>query len=427
MLESLASHLQASRWHVAFSGGLDSTVLLHRLVQLSRRQPLPPLHAIHIHHGLQAAADAWPAHCQAVCDSLGVPLTVIRVQVPPGASLEQAARQARYHAFESLVDAGDVLLTAQHRDDQAETLLFRLLRGAGVRGLAGMPCERALGQGALVRPLLGESRRQLEAYALAHGLLAIDDPSNADLNFSRNYLRHQAIPLLEQHWPQAQAALARSGEHLREALELLEDLAAQDLRAADEHGPFEWLHVPSLALAPLRSLSAARQRNALQSWLAPRTRLPDARHWRGWEALRDASEAATPSWVLADGEVQRGAERIWWLAGQWRKPVHGPVAWDQPTKALCLPGNGRVELAGPVPTGILQIAYRRGGEVLDQPGRGRRDLKRLLNENGLPGFARSRLPLLWVDGQLHAVANLPLSASAVQLHWLPPTNEQRLR
>ena len=121
---------------MAFSGGLDSTVLLHLLADLAQHHRLPPLSAVHIHHGLQAAADAWPEHCQAFCDALGVPLQVLRVQVPAGASLERAAREARYGAFARLTASGEVLLTAQHRDDQAETLLFRLLRGAGVRGLS---------------------------------------------------------------------------------------------------------------------------------------------------------------------------------------------------------------------------------------------------------------------------------------------------
>lgn len=147
LLQSLAPWRNAPAWHIAYSGGLDSTVLLHLLVDLAKTQPLPPLRAIHVHHGLQAAADAWPAHCQAVCDAAGVALRVMHVQVLPGASLERAARDARYQAFAEAISPGELLLTGQHRDDQAETLLFRLLRGAGVRGLAGMPAQRPLGAG----------------------------------------------------------------------------------------------------------------------------------------------------------------------------------------------------------------------------------------------------------------------------------------
>ena len=138
LLHTLADWRNAPAWHIAFSGGLDSTVLLHLLASLAKIENLPPVSAVHVHHGLQAAADAWPSHCQSVCDSLGVPLRVMRVQVSEGASLERAAREARYQAFMQVLGGGEVLFTGQHRDDQAETLLFRLLRGAGVRGLAGI-------------------------------------------------------------------------------------------------------------------------------------------------------------------------------------------------------------------------------------------------------------------------------------------------
>ena len=155
LLQALAPWREAGGWCVAFSGGLDSTVLLHLLAQLARSEALPALSALHVHHGLQAAADGWPAHCQAVCRSLGIPLRVERVQVAVGGSIEQAARDARYRAFQANLGEGQVLLTAQHLDDQAETLLFRLLRGAGLRGLAAMPASRPLGGGRLCRPLLG--------------------------------------------------------------------------------------------------------------------------------------------------------------------------------------------------------------------------------------------------------------------------------
>ena len=139
LLQTLAPWRNASAWHIAFSGGLDSTVLLHLLADLAKHQSLPPLQAIHVHHGLQVAADAWPAHCQAVCDAAGVSLRIMPVQVQAGASLERAARDARYQAFAEAIAPGELLLTGHHRDDQSETLLFRLLWGAGVRGLTGMP------------------------------------------------------------------------------------------------------------------------------------------------------------------------------------------------------------------------------------------------------------------------------------------------
>ena len=427
LLQALAPWRNAPAWHIAFSGGLDSTVLLHLL---ANTEHLPPHKAIHIHHGLQAAADAWPSHCQSICDRLGVPLHVMHVHVQPGASLERAAREARYQAFAEVVGAGEVLLTGQHRDDQAETLLFRLLRGAGVRGLAAIPMHRPLANGHLVRPLLDASRAELEAYAHEHQLTWIEDPSNADPRFSRNYLRHRVFPLLTERWPQAVSSLARTAEHLSEAQGLLDELAQMDLHAADQSSPFPWLPLPSLALAPLRELSDARQRNVLRHWLTPLTRLPDSDHWASWYSLRDAKRDAQPLWRLADGELHRCAERIWWVPAAWSDFSDASVSWPQPQNPLELPGNGRLEFVGQPPEGPLEIRYRQGGEIVEVPGRGRRDLKRLLNESGLPGFMRGRLPLLYQGEQLLAVPTLaglwPDSTGDWQLHWMPQTCDQGL-
>lgn len=429
-MSSLEPWRNAAHWHIAFSGGLDSTVLLHLLATLANTESLPALSAIHIHHGLQAAADAWPQHCQAVCDALAIPLQVERVTVKGGASLERAARDARYAVFSSLAQSNDVLLTGQHRDDQAETLLFRLLRGAGVRGLGAMPRQRTVGQGTLVRPLLDVSRAELKGYAQAHQLRWIEDPSNQDRQFSRNYLRHQVMPVLTERWPQAQASMARSAAHLREAQGLLDELAQIDLAEAETTHEFAWLGVPSLALAPLAALSDARQRNALSHWLEPLTRLPDADHWSGWINLRDATTDASPMWRLADGELHRSAGRVWWLSGHWlRMPVIG-ADWQTPTSALRLPDNGGVMLRGHAPTGPLRIAYRQGGEVMQLAERGSRDLKRLLNERAVPAFVRGRLPLLFRGEQLLAVANLSGLAGQMDegwtLHWQPTDEDQGL-
>lgn len=429
LLTALSPWCAAPGWCVAFSGGLDSTVLLHLLVSLSRRMVLPPVRAVHVEHGLQAAASAWPAHCQQVCAALGVPLRVRAVQVAPGASLERAAREARYAAFTDELGAGELLLTAQHRDDQAETLLFRLLRGAGVRGLAAMPASRPLGRGHLLRPLLTASRAELEAYAAAHQLQWVEDPSNGDVQYSRNYLRQRVLPLLTQRWPQAATSMARTAEHLREAQDLLDDLARLDLAHLNEPARFAWLGLPSLPLAPLLALSAARQRNLLRYWLAPMTAMPDSDHWAGFESLLMAGGDALPVWRLAGGELHRADGRLWWLAGAW---LQTPAAVDLPLTGdeLQLPGNGCLRLLGAVPAGPLRVAYRQGGECMSIAGRGSRDLKRLLNESGLPAFARARVPLLLCAERVLAVANLPGLDGPVQgdwqLQWQPPMSDQDL-
>ncbi|MFP6797765.1 MAG: tRNA lysidine(34) synthetase TilS [Pseudomonas sp.] len=428
--DALQPWRSAPGWCVALSGGLDSTVLLHLLASLAQREALPPLSAIHVHHGLQASADNWPAHCRALCAALSVPLQVEFVRVAPGASLEQAARDARYAAFTGRLGADELLLTAQHRDDQAETLLFRLLRGAGVQGLSAMPVSRALGAGQLVRPLLNCSRDELLAYAREHTLSWVEDPSNADERFSRNYLRRQVLPTLLGRWPQAATNMARSAAHLSEAAQLLDELAQQDVAAAEVFGEFAWLPLPVLALPVLCSLSEPRQRNALRYWLRPLTAMPDSEHWAGWQALRDAAQDAVPVWKLAAGELRRGDERLWWLAGDW---LCSPVSVNvtvQGNQHVLLPVNGSVRIDGQLPAGNWQLGYRQAGDQILLPGRGHRDLKRLFNELRVPAFVRNRLPLLRLDNQVVAVANLPSMQGAVdgswQLHWQPPTNDQGL-
>ncbi|GHS83475.1 hypothetical protein PAGU2196_43090 [Pseudomonas sp. PAGU 2196] len=326
-----------------------------------------------------------------------------------------------------MLGPGEVLFTGQHRDDQAETLLFRLLRGAGLRGLTAMPAQRPLGQGSLARPLLAIARQQLHAYAQAQGLTWIEDPSNSDTAFARNYLRGEVLPVLQQRWPQASQNLARCAAHLGEAQGLLDEVAQADLAKAEEGAAAAWVGLDSLALAVLAALSPARQRNALQYWLSHRTRLPDARHWAGWADLRDAAADAQPTWRLADGRLLRSNGRIWWLSGDWLQAPQGEFAWADSACELALPGNGSVRLTAPKPLAGLTVRYRQGGEVLELAGRGRRDLKRLLNELQVPPFMRSRLPLLYQGERLLAVANLPaLGQADCQLHWQLPTNAQGL-
>ncbi|TWI55501.1 tRNA(Ile)-lysidine synthase [Pseudomonas duriflava] len=424
--DALAPWLKAPCWHVAFSGGLDSTVLLHIVAYLARQGASPALQAIHVHHGLLGVADTWVVACQRTCEQFQVPLVVEHVRVDQKASLERAARDARYAALSAYVEAGDIVLTAQHRDDQAETLLLRLLRGAGVKGLASMATSRRLGSGFLVRPLLNVPRAELLAYAQAEGLNWVEDPSNAQTVQDRNYLRHEIIPRLQVRWPGVTTNLARSAEHMAEALEILDERAYDDVAQAQRSNVWPWLDLPSLDLETLKTLSEARQRNAIRYWLQAYTRMPDTNHWAGWHALRDASASATPAWRLEQGEVQRGAGRIWWLPAAWLKvQPSGTLSFDQQNR-LSLGANGWVELQGKKPAGHLQVRYRQGGEIMYAPRRGHRDLKRLLNERQVPAFLRARLPLLFCDDNLVAVANLEGLDSAPdkswRLVWYPSTN-----
>ena len=253
---TLAALPPARRYYVAFSGGLDSQVLLHALAQL-RRELAAPVAAVHIHHGLSPNADRWAAQCDAACAALAIPCEVRHVQArhAAGESREAAARAARYAAFAQILDTDDMLLTAHHQDDQAETLLLMLLRGAGVAGLAGMPAWRGLGRGRLARPLLSLSRQTLRDYALRCGLRWIEDESNFDTSLHRNFLRHEVLPRLREAWPAADRTLARSAAHLGEATELLAELAAGDVTALAGGA------AGTLAVGGLVTLSPARARN----------------------------------------------------------------------------------------------------------------------------------------------------------------------
>lgn len=418
--QALEPWLTAPAWHVALSGGLDSTVLLHLLVELRRMRPTPPLRAVHVNHQLHPDAGNWACHCETLCRQWAVPLRIVSVDVAGGASLEAQARKARQQAFAAHTGAGEVVIAAQHRDDQVETLLFRLFRGAGVRGLVGMQPARRLDAGWLVRPLLDIGRDELESHARAYGLVWVEDPSNHDLRFARNVLRHDVLPQIYRHWPSASVSIARAASNLSEADSLLAELAHQDLQQASADEPLPWLQVPNLALAPLGALSEPRQRNALRMWLTPYARLPDRLHWAGWQALRDAAADAQPRWRLADGEVQRAGGRIWFVAPRWQAaPV--PIVWPGGVQALQLPDNGVVERTPRWVGGEFEIRYRSGGERMRLEGRGGRDLKRLLNEQGWPPFLRKRVPLLYRNGELVAVANMhPLIDGIPALRWTPP-------
>jgi tRNA(Ile)-lysidine synthase len=250
----------AWRLCAAFSGGLDSTVLLHCLVSL-RAQLGFELTALHVHHGLQPSADAWAGHCTALCAAWGVPLTLERVAVVSAdKGLEAAARDARRHAFAA--QPADAILLAQHRDDQAETFLFRLLRGAGTRGLAAMrPVTHSPAGPDLWRPLLDTPRTEILAYAKAHALSWVDDPSNDDVAYARNFLRLSILPVLTARFPAASAILARTAEQMAEDAQLLDELAALEAAdACDAEG--------GLSCVRLAALSPARARNLLRWWLA---------------------------------------------------------------------------------------------------------------------------------------------------------------
>lgn len=396
----------ASRLIVAFSGGLDSHVLLHAAAAL-RGEGFPELRAIHVHHGLNPRADAWAQHCGQVCEGLGVTLQVIPVDASPaeGESPEAAARRARYRVLEAALMPGDGLLTAHHQRDQGETLLLQLLRGAGPAGLAAMPRWQPLGDGWHGRPLLEFSRDTLEAYARDHGLAWIEDDSNRDTRFDRNLLRERIMPRLRDRWPSLDQTLARAAAHQAESLGLLGDLARQDLETL--RGEF----TGTLSVSALKGLRPARQRNALRFWLMEKG-LPLPSQARLQSVLDDVLSArpdTNPRVAWAGGEIRRYRDALHALAPPGEHDPGQRLDWDGRSE-LTIPSLGLLltpdwlasQGVTPAPGESLVVAFRQGGETLRVRGQ-TRVLKKLMQERGVPPWARDRLPLVYRDGELLAV------------------------
>ncbi len=398
---------------VAYSGGLDSTVLLHLLWQLRSAGLLTaPVRALHVHHGLQAAADHWLEHCRQCCLQWHVPFTGLRVNAAAssGESPEAAAREARYQAYAQQLQEDEVLVLAHHSDDQAETLLLRLMRGSGVAGLAGMPDARALATGTLLRPLLGLRRQELECYAQHHALRYVEDPSNADHRYDRNFVRAEILPRLQQRWPAASASLVRSAELLQEAEELLQALAALDLLAAVQQFPNR------LSLAGLRQLSPARQKNLLRYWLGQQ---PAA--LAGAKLSFQLLQRCVHELIMPDSDDY---VRIEWGEGASARALHryrgtlylllplpaAPAAcsWN-PRSPLQLPAplgslhwdmSSEISMASLLP---LQLRFRSGSERVSKVDGHHQSLKNYCQVRGIPPWLRDLVPLLYHGQELTAI------------------------
>ena len=402
-----------TRWWVAYSGGCDSHVLLHWLARQRDRLSGCRLAVVHVNHGLHPDAEHWAVHCRQVCDALALPLTVFEVDARPGDGIspEAAARTARYQALSSLLDKHSVVLTAHHQRDQAETLLLQLLRGAGPQGLAAMPVSTRLAVGRLWRPLLNLSQQQLRGYADYHQLNWIDDPSNAETQADRNYLRHEILPRLTARWPAAETTLARSARWCGEAMMLTDTLATADLDQCREPAPDQ------LNITGLQQLDDRRRRNALRYWLRSLTiPLPDENRLQRIvvEAV-DSADDRQPLIGWAGYELRRFGGRLYVLKAL-PDFKSDPVCWSEPDRPLTVPGIGQLmlvsQIEGPrldiacVRSARLSIRFRQGGEQFRPVGdRHSRSLKKWLQTAKIPPWQRNRLPLLYLDDTLAAVAD----------------------
>lgn len=413
MLAALADWPGVNRYLVAFSGGMDSTVLLHAMAAFARARRGLGLGAVHVHHGLHPDADAWTRHCRNMCESLGVGLNVYYAQVPvsSGESLEAAARHARYQLLTKCMQPNDALLMAHHGDDQLETVLMRLMRGAGVEGLAGIPAAREIGPGRLLRPFLNMPRKALGDYARAHALEWLEDPSNEDSRFDRGFLRNEIAGPLARRWPAAVVNVSRCAEHVSAAATLLADLAREDIRRA--HGPGS-----TLDLDRLKGLSPARVRNLLRHWIRDAGfQMPStARLDSVATTLMGAAHDAEPVVAWEGAEIRRHRGLLYIMPPLPPVPRGWQVTWDAGS-SLLLPGRaGRLSVAPAARGGIdaqrlaagnITVRFREGGERLRPMGdRHHRTLRNLFQERGVVPWMRERVPLVYLDGCLLAVADL---------------------
>lgn len=408
----------SARLWAAYSGGLDSIVLLHLLSRLRERGRLPAIGALHVHHGLQALADDWAAHCAAQCQRLGVGLQVLRVRIDPAdpSGPEAAARRARYDALRAAMGEAEVLATAHQLDDQAETFLMRALRGSGQRGLAAMRPLQRFGPGWLWRPLLGRSRAELEAYARQHRLAWIDDPHNADPRYERSWLRQQLTPLMRQRWPAATLNLARSAALSAEADGLLGELAAIDDRACAAGG--------GLSCSAVLALSPARRRNLLRARIDA-LGLPPPPHavLLRLDDLLLARRDAMPLLHWPGGELRRYRDLLWMMPPLPDEPGRWQAHWNGRGVLQLPPGCGEIESSDGQGRPV-QVRFAAGGEGLVMHAGGpRRPLKNLFQEQAVPPWQRRRTPLIYVGDELCWVGGLPLAGGAdaflAGLRWRP--------
>lgn len=450
LLERVAAVLgrhvrRGDRLVAGLSGGIDSVVMLDLLHRASKKMRFE-LAALHVNHQLNPAAVKWARFCRAYCGELKVRLRVVKVQVLREASLEGAARKARYAAFAQV--PADFVALAHNLDDQAETLLLQLFRGAGVKGVSAMPVLRIGDRGlriekafdrrselnrnarssAVLRPLLEVSRAEIEAYAASRKLKWVNDDSNADTAFDRNFVRHRLLPVIAERYPGYRKTLARASRNFAEAADLLDELAHIDIDSGS----------PRLKVAAVRALSVARAKNALRYFLAGHgVTMPNEA--RLVECVRQVHASRGSRLVIDlgafqlrgfDGELQlvtKAPPTAPDLCRTWQGEARLPVP-ELNTTLVMKKGRGTGISLEKLQSAPVTVRLREGGEHLRLDAkRPRRSLKNLLQEARLPPWLRERLPLLFCGESLVYVPGIGIDVSfsaragepAVEPHWEP--------
>lgn len=401
--QQLLSHTLSKNFLVAYSGGLDSHVLLHLMAAISQSTDLS-VRAMYVNHGLQKEADSWSEHCQNTCNALSIPFESEKLNLEKGTgeSVEALARNARYQALERSLQKDEVLLTAHHQNDQAETLLLQLFRGAGVDGLASMPIVSNFGLGLHIRPLLGFSRESLDTYAKTHQLDYIEDPSNQDVRFDRNYLRQKIVPQLISRWQGLNKVLSRVANIQAETKALLDEFAAQDLSS------LQTVDKNKISIAAFNKLSKPRQTLVLRYWIKQQGFLAPSnkkiQHF--FSDVLQAQDDAMPILAWQGAEIRRYQDDIYIMRPLSEHDNQQVISWDI-SLPLFIPEMG-ITLHPDTIKGFLRgandpvtVRFRQGGEKIFMSEMGKYiTLKKLFQREGVPPWKRSRLPLVYVGETL---------------------------
>ncbi len=398
------------RFIVAYSGGIDSHVLLHSVgAYLGAERDR--LLAVHVDHGLHKDSEQWSRHCLSVAADLGISATVLKINEHPprGESLESWARRHRYQLLKTVMAPEDILLTAHHRDDLAETVLLQMFRGSGPHGLAGIPERQLFAPGFLVRPLLNVTRGDLSEYALANDLVWIEDPTNATDNHDRNYIRHRLLPLIEERWPAATARIAHVATLQQEAAACLDTVADEILN------PSVSIDCMRLPLAVFSKMSDEQARRVLRRWIVRAGfPIPDAVHLREMQHLVRARRDGRPCVTWKRAQLRRYRDCLYLLWQREAPDCKHEYSWDL-RSPLTLP-TGVLSAETSVRDGLsvalvakhdVVVRFRHGGERCHPIGRFHsQSLKRLFQEWGVPAWQRGEIPLVVVGGDIAAVAGL---------------------
>jgi len=404
--------LTSQNIYIAYSGGIDSHVLLHLCASINYLKD--NITAVYVNHGLQAEAESWGKHCEQVCNNLGVKFRSLtaNAHAAPGESPEEAARNSRYAALKQLLAIDDLLLVAQHAEDQLETVLLQLFRGSGLKGLSGMPPSMAFGQGKLVRPLLDVSKNEIIDYAEANQLEWIEDPSNQRTHFDRNFLRNDIIPLLKQRWPSLDKTVSRSARHCANAQSLITPLADGLLDAVLN------LQNNTLNIDRLCSYSSVQQQLIIRQWLRyVNLKMPSEDFvQRVLAQVLIAREDADPILSTQGYSIRRYRNSVYCLQPS-QNQLKDTLIWPSGELTLQVADDVIYEVVASL-NGIsaeqwrnakITVKFRSGGETIKLPGRsGHHSLKKLYQEAGIPPWERAAMPLIYLDDKLAAVGE----------HWI---------